>query len=133
LGMTEVPTVRLESLTEEQIRAYVLADNKLADNAGWDKSILAIELQNLLTIDSFDVTITGFEIPEIDIILGEATVPDKEDELPPASGPAVTQPGDLWQLGKHRIFCVTRWMSPPTSYKWARSAPRPCSPTRHTT
>jgi ParB-like chromosome segregation protein Spo0J len=70
LGMEQVPTIRLETLTEAQIRAYVLADNKLARNAGWDKSILAIELEHLLTINErFDVTITGFEIPEIDLIL----------------------------------------------------------------
>jgi ParB-like chromosome segregation protein Spo0J len=51
LGMEEVPTIRLETLTQSQIRAYVLADNKLTENAGWDKSILAIELEHLLTID----------------------------------------------------------------------------------
>ena len=74
LGMTDVLTIRLESLTETQIRAYVLADNKLAENAGWDESILAIELQHLLTIDlGFDVTVTGFEVPEIDLIIQEAT------------------------------------------------------------
>src|SRR5512142_2043554 len=70
LGIEIVPTVCLESLTEEQVRAYILADNKLAENAGWDRSILAIELQHLLTVDDqLDVTVTGFEIPEIDLIL----------------------------------------------------------------
>jgi DNA modification methylase len=108
LGMEQVPTVRLEGLTEEQIRAYVLADNKLAENAGWDKSILAIELQNLLAVESFDVTITGFEIPEIDLILEDASQnPDPEDELPIEVGPAVTQSGDLWSLGKHRVVCAS--------------------------
>jgi len=108
LGMKEVPTVRLESLTEEQVRAYVLADNKLAENAGWDRSILAIELQNLLTVENFDVTITGFEVPEIDVILEEAAQQrDKDDEFPVENtGPAVTQPGDLWQLGKRRLLCA---------------------------
>ena len=73
LGMDQVPTIRLEKLSQEQIRAYVIADNRLAEIAGWDKSILAIELQNLLTTDGdFDVTVTGFEIPEIDLILEEA-------------------------------------------------------------
>jgi hypothetical protein len=63
LGMTLVPTIRLEGLTEEQIRAYVIADNRLAEKAGWDNSILAIELQHLITIENnFDVTITGFEV-----------------------------------------------------------------------
>ena len=109
LGITEVPTIRLENLTEEQIRAYVIADNKLAENAGWDKSILAIELQHLLTLDcaDFDVTVTGFEIPEIDLLLSAADdLPDADDlfEVVGGSEP-VTQPGDLWKLGKHRILC----------------------------
>jgi hypothetical protein len=107
LGMEQVPTIRLETLTEAQIRAYVLADNKLAQNAGWDKSILATELGHMLTIDErWDVTITGFEIAEVDLILQDASqTPDPGDELPVAAGPAVAQPGDLWYLGKHRICC----------------------------
>jgi len=108
LGMNQVPTIRLESLNEEQIRAYVIADNKLAENAGWDKSILAIELQHLLTLDcaDFDVTVTGFEIPEIDLILQEAAQEDPDDTIEPvAAGSAVTKLGDLWLLGKHRVLC----------------------------
>jgi ParB-like chromosome segregation protein Spo0J len=62
LGITKVPTVCLENLNQDQIRAYVIADNRLAEKAGWDESILAIELQHLATVDlGFDVTITGFE------------------------------------------------------------------------
>ncbi len=110
LGWIEVPTICLENLTEEQIRAYVIADNKLAENAGWDKSILAIELQHLLTLDcaDFDVTITGFEIPEIDLILEDAAGPVAEDEevLEPVPGEiSVTEPGDLWHLRKHTMLC----------------------------
>jgi DNA modification methylase len=108
LGMEQVPTIRLETLNQDQIRAYVIADNRIAEKAGWDKSILAIELQHLLTIDSeFDVSITGFEIPEIDLILLQpATEPDRDDVFKMDEGrQAVTQPGDLWQLGKHRILC----------------------------
>jgi hypothetical protein len=109
LGMKVVPTIRLESLTEEQIRAYVIADNRLAEKAGWDKSILAIEFQRLLTIDGdLDVTITGFEIPEIDLILEEASGKQRdEDDVfnVDETNQAVTQRGDLWQLGKHRILC----------------------------
>jgi hypothetical protein len=71
--MTKVPTVRLENLTQDQIRAYIIADNRIAEKAGWDESILAIELQHLVTVDlGFDVTLTGFEIPEIDLILQQA-------------------------------------------------------------
>jgi ParB-like chromosome segregation protein Spo0J len=73
LGMATIPVIRLENLTEDQVRAYVIADNRLAEKAGWDRAILAIELQHLITLDgNFDVTITGFEIPEIDLILEEA-------------------------------------------------------------
>ena len=110
LGIEKVPTIRLDRLTKEQIRAYVIADNKLAENAGWDRSILAIELQNLLTLDcaDFDVTITGFEVAEIDGILEEARGDSvMEDAIPePVLDEApVTEPGDLWLLGKHRIQC----------------------------
>jgi DNA modification methylase len=108
LGMKEVPTICLDDLSEDQIRAYILADNRLAENAGWDESILAIELQHLLSIDcEFDVTVTGFEIPEIDLILAQAEAkPDLDDEFEEAvGGPPVTRLGDLWLLGKHRLRC----------------------------
>jgi ParB-like chromosome segregation protein Spo0J len=73
LGMGKVPTICLENLTENQVRAYILADNRLAEKAGWDNSILAIELQHLISVDlAFDVSITGFEVGEIDLILQEA-------------------------------------------------------------
>ena len=110
LGITEVPMIRLDQLTKEKIRAYIIADNKLAENAGWDKEILATELEYLMTLEEmdFDVTITGFEVAEIDMILEEVkNTPDPEDELPAIAegSAAVTQPGDLWQCGKHRILC----------------------------
>ncbi len=71
LGMEKVPTIRLADLTEAEIRAYVIADNKLAENAGWDRELLAIEFQGLLELDlDFDITITGFEMHEIDILIG---------------------------------------------------------------
>jgi DNA modification methylase len=110
IGMEQVPTIRIEGLSEEQIRAYIIADNKLAENAGWDKSILAIELQHLMTLDcaDLDVTITGFETPEIDAILEEAQGSSAmEDPVPEPDldHAAVTEPGDLWQLGKHRVIC----------------------------
>jgi DNA modification methylase len=107
LGMKKVPTICLESLNEDQIRAYILADNKLAEKAGWDNSILAIELQHLTAVDlGFDVSLTGFEIGEIDLILQESK--EKEDEEEPVEisrGPAVTKPGDVWLLGSHRLLC----------------------------
>jgi|SRR5580658_5417616 DNA modification methylase len=107
LGISEIPTIRLESLSPDQVRAYVLADNRLAEKAGWDKSILAIELQHLLTIDDFDITITGFEVPEIDVLLSEVREEPEDDELLdlPAAHEVRTRPGDLWLVGRHRIFC----------------------------
>jgi hypothetical protein len=77
-GMRSVPTICLENLTEDEIRAYILADNRLAEKAGWDNSILAIELQHLTSVDlEFDVSITGFEVGEIDLILEEAAKPKR--------------------------------------------------------
>jgi len=108
LGIREVPTIRLEDLSPDQIRAYVLADNRLAEKAGWDKSILAIELQHLLTIESdFDVTITGFGVPEIDLLLStQNEEADKDDVFEISKNlQTTTECGDLWLLGKHRIFC----------------------------
>lgn len=107
LGMAELPTVRLEGLTADQIRAYVIADNRLAEIAGWDNAILSIELQHLLTLDTdFDVTMTGFDIPDIDLILQQDAQPaDEADTFEEPVGPPVTRPGDLWQLGRHRVLC----------------------------
>jgi DNA modification methylase len=109
LGIEQVPTIRLEGLSEDQVRAYIIADNRLAERAGWDHSILAIELQHLLTIDGdLDVTVTGFEVPEIDLILEQAGTPntDKDDSFQiDRASDVVTQPGDMWVLGKHKIVC----------------------------
>jgi DNA modification methylase len=110
LGIDAVPTCRLSHLSEADKRAYILADNKLAENAGWDKELLAIELQGLIDLD-FEIELTGFEMPEIDIILEDACEASgassgPEDHVPRyPSGPAVTQTGDLWVLGNHRLLC----------------------------
>jgi len=111
LGWLEVPTLRIEHLSETEKRAYILADNRLAEEAGWDREMLAIELQGLIDID-FTVELAGFDTAEIDRVLddrAEADSPERniEDEVPPlpASGSAVTRPGDLWELGSHRLLC----------------------------
>ncbi len=110
IGLETVPTVCLDSLSAAEIRAYVIADNRLAENAGWDREILAIELQNLAELDlDFDVTITGFEMAEIDVLIGDLdSEPDADpaDAVPAINGPAVTRPGDLWQIGPHRLICA---------------------------
>jgi DNA modification methylase len=106
LGLTSVPTITLEDLSSEQIRAYMIADNRLAELAGWDREILTGEFEYLLTLDVFDITLTGFEMGEIDQILLEgAEGQDSAEILQGLTGAAVTRLGDLWKLGKHGIFC----------------------------
>jgi DNA modification methylase len=110
LGIDAVPACRLSHLSNAEKRAYILADNKLAQKAGWDRELLAIELQGLLDLD-FEVELTGFEIPEIDTILDEAReasdeATGPEDEVPPCRpDEAVTRTGDVWILGHHRLLC----------------------------
>ncbi len=107
LGLAEVPTVQIAHLSATQKRAYILADNRLAEKAGWDKEILVVELQGLLA-DGFEVVLTGFEVPEIDVILDAAADAKSDrhgDDNIPEAGLAVTQAGDLWLLGAHRVFC----------------------------
>jgi DNA modification methylase len=110
LGIRRVPTVRLSNMTDSERRAYVLADNKLALNAGWDREILAVELQSLIDLD-FDVEATGFSLAEVDIVLDEAaeSSPDipsgPEDEIPRVEDRAVTRPSDLWHVGRHKVLC----------------------------
>ncbi|WP_237155486.1 ParB N-terminal domain-containing protein [Oryzibacter oryziterrae] len=110
LGIAAVPTLKLSHLSPAERRAYVLADNKLALNAGWDAEILAVELQALVDID-FDVTLTGFSLAEVDLTLDRAreastATPDaSSDFIPPTPDHAVTRPGDLWHFGAHRLLC----------------------------
>ena len=109
LGMDALPCVRLEHLSPAQKRAYVLADNKLALNAGWDEELLAEELGALLELDpDFSVEITGFSMPEIDGIL-DCTHPeepgDPEADALPRDAARRCRPGDIWQLGPHRLIC----------------------------
>ncbi len=111
LGMDKVPCVRLSSMTPAQKKAYMLADNKLALNAGWDEELLALELQELSVLETgFDITLTGFSIAESDVLIdalaGEEPASPAEEVLPPMEdGPAVTQAGDVWRLGRHRLVC----------------------------
>ena len=110
LDMSEVPTVRLSQMTEADRRAYVIADNKLALNAGWDSEVLAGEMQALIEI-GFDVELTGFSLAEIDLTIAEAeqskpsSKDSNDDQIPPLRTTAVTCPGDVWLLGRHRLLC----------------------------
>ena len=111
LGMEMVPAIRLDHLSEEQVRALVIADNKLAELAGWDEDLLALELQDLAELDlDFDLEVIGFETPEIDLLIGTAAKgeePDPADDVPAfdPEAPTVSRPGDLWAIGPHRLLC----------------------------
>jgi len=112
LGLREVPTVRLSNLSPADRRAYVITDNRLAELAGWDRELLASELQGLLELEFDDIELTGFSLGEIDHVLDEAAEKEAEepgpgDELPANSlqDPAVSRAGDHWVLGPHRLRC----------------------------
>ena len=109
LGVAEVPVIELAHLSEAERRAYVIADNRLAELAGWDREILAIEFQALSDMKlDFDLEVMGFETAEIDMLLDDDDVGDHDpaDDVPePVPGPAITRPGDIWHLGRHRLIC----------------------------
>ncbi len=104
-GLASVPTITLRGLTDQQWRAYVLADNKLALNAGWDMELLALELADLKSFD-FDLELTGFSYDELSRLLPDKTEGNTHpDEIPEAPVAPITKPGDVWLLGKHRLLC----------------------------
>ncbi len=110
LGMPTVPIIRISGLTDAQKRALRLADNKIADNAGWNVEILALELRDLVQFETeLDLTVTGFETPELDLYIGSVddntdpaldNIPDVDRSAAP-----ISQPGDVWLLGRHRLMC----------------------------
>jgi ParB-like nuclease domain len=113
LGLPEVPVLRVSHLSSAEQRAFVIADNRLAELAEWDRDTLAIELEGLIELD-FDVEVTGFDIGEIELILRD----EEEDEggkgktgagantAKSTCGPAVSRRGDVWLLGAHRLDCA---------------------------
>jgi len=112
MGLTEVPCIRLQGLTEEQIQAYVIADNKLAMNAGWDEKVLQAELQDLLEQD-YDVNLTGFNQQELDD-LGVKSIDDLADEVNTENEDEVPEVeenihnvkrGDIWLMGDVHLEC----------------------------
>jgi len=105
-GITEVPCVFAEHLTEAQKRAYIIADNRLALNAGWDSEMLSVELSELQGVD-FDLSLLGFDDAELNKLLGsiEDVKDDDFDVDEELSKPAITKLGDLWLLGQHRLVC----------------------------
>ncbi|KQO86627.1 DNA methylase N-4 [Methylobacterium sp. Leaf92] len=112
LGLPRLPVIRAGHLSPERLRAFRLADNRLAENAGWNREALAVELAELTGLElEFELELTGFETAEIDLILdppNDKAAADPADVCPPlAAGSAVTQAGDLWQLGPHRLLCAS--------------------------
>jgi DNA modification methylase len=105
LGMVNVPVVVAEGWSEAKRRAYVIADNKLAENAGWDSELLALELGELGEL-GFDLDLTGFSTEEIAALTpGGIEGLTDPDEVPEAPVVPTTKPGDLWLLGAHRVLC----------------------------
>jgi len=108
-GFEVIPTIRIDHLSEAQIRAYVIADNKVAINAGWDPEILALELQELSELDlPFDLEVTGFDTAEIDLLIDDPTKEQQDplDDVPDKQDRAVSRIGDLWHLGPHKLICA---------------------------
>src|SRR5258708_12913092 len=109
VGLDQVPTVRLSDMSEAEIRAYVIADNRLAENAGWDRALLGIDLQYLTELEiDFDVTVTGFALPQIHLLIGELSLTANDNDaaaaiVEVAPGPAVTRLGYVWSIGSHRL------------------------------
>jgi hypothetical protein len=111
LGLKQVPTVRLSNLSPAARRAYLIADNRLAQLAGWDRELLAIELQGLIDLHFDDIEVTGFSLPAIDALLeapGDTQLEPAEQQPAANSDPTVCQPGDRWLLGHHRLVCGDR-------------------------
>lgn len=107
LGITEVPTIELSHLSADQAKAFMIADNRLTEIAMWNDELLGEQLKALSSVElDFDIEATGFTVGEIDLrieALDSESDPADNPVIP--SGPAVTQPGDIWQLGEHRLHC----------------------------
>lgn len=105
LGLTELPAIEAKHLTDAQKRAYVIADNRMALDAGWDDEMLRVELADLDAVD-FDLSLTGFELGEIADMLAEEVIGETdEDAVPEVPDQPVTVEGDVWVLGRHRLMC----------------------------
>ena len=108
LGLKEVPTIVVKHLTEELQRAFMLADNRLAELAGWDEELLRVELQELSLVVDFEFEVTGFDTVELDRLEAPKPAKTAKPEVVPElerDRPAVSAPGDLWKLGKHLLMC----------------------------
>lgn len=106
LDLPTIPSIRIRHLSHEQKAAFVIAANRFSERGDWDKGTLAAELEMLASFDvDIDLTTTGFEVGEIDIIIGNEPDAVTEPPVPPPANEAVSKPGDLWILGEHRLLC----------------------------
>ena len=103
-GLTEVPVMRADDMTEIQVRAFRISVNKVAELAKWDMALLKEEIAALQTMD-FEVELTGFNESEIDDLLNTCSGHGDDDKVPEIRDKFISQPGDIWQLGKHRLIC----------------------------
>lgn len=117
LGLPEIPTICIADLTDSQIKAFRIADNRLSENSQWSKRLLAQELRSLAEVNlDFDIQVTGFSIGQIDCRIVGLSSPlageDPGDEIPDVNDRVqVAKPGDLWRLGAHRILCADARLS----------------------
>ncbi|WP_264592430.1 site-specific DNA-methyltransferase [Sphingobium sp. B10D3B] len=109
LGMTHVPVLLLEGLSDADRRAYIIADNRLAETAGWDRELLGLELADLTQlVPDMDLSVIGFEAAELEALMngvGPVDIVETPAQGDEDSKPLVTRPGDTWQLGRHRLIC----------------------------
>lgn len=109
LGIEQVPIIRVNHLTPSEKRAYAIADNRLGELSGWDEDLLKLEVIDLMDFDLSLVDLTGFETPELDILIDGPLVnrkkEDPADQLPVVEEQAVSRRGDIWLLGEHRLIC----------------------------
>jgi DNA modification methylase len=104
LALSDVPVMVARGWSEASKRAYVIADNKLALNAGWDDAMLAAELSDLQAV-AFDLDLIGFDASELSMLLGSEGGVENEDDVPDAPANPVSRAGDVWKLGNHRLLC----------------------------
>jgi DNA modification methylase len=143
LGLAEVPVVVLDHLTPTQRRALIIADNRIAENSGWDPELLRLEI-DALRDDAFDLSLTGFDSEALDDLFEgdepEQTGQTDDDQIPEVQETPISQPGDVWLLGPHRLLCgdATKpesydlllqgqpvdliWSDPPYNVNYANSA-----------
>jgi ParB-like chromosome segregation protein Spo0J len=104
LGLSEAPVMIAAGWSEAKKRAYVIADNQLALNAGWNEEMLAAELSDLQEL-AFDLDLIGFDAKDLSRLLGPDGAVDGEDDVPEVPETPISRPGDLWLLGSHRLLC----------------------------